>query len=92
MSFVFRGLDGKYGDTVLQHLGPFTELESSVPSGQKGVPGWFSEEPEDCSKDGFLATRYPQKRFSKSIRSLNWVHPDVGDQAEVSMLMPPSFT
>jgi hypothetical protein len=59
-----------FGGAVLQNLRPVTELDSSVPGEQKEVTGWFPEELEDCGKDGYLASRYPQKRNTKFFRSM----------------------
>ena len=85
----------KYGGVVLQNLGPATELDSSVPGKQKGATGWIPEEPEDCSKDGLLASRYPHKRNAKFFRSMTIAVP--GDGAQLPrkhsrLLVSPSFT
>ena len=85
----------KYGGVVLQNLGTATELDNSVPGKQKGAAGWIPEESEDCSKDGHLASRYPQKRNAKFFRSMTTAAQDEGAQLPGKcsrLLVFPSFT
>ena len=85
----------KYGGVVLQYLGPAIELDSFVPGKQKGATGWIPEEPEDCSKDGLLASRYPQKRNAKFFRSMTTEVPDDGAQLpgkHSRLLVSPNLT
>ena len=70
----------KYEGVVLENLRPATELDSSVPGNQKGAAGWIPEEPEDCGKEGHLASRYPQKRNAKFFRSMTTAAQDEGAQ------------
>jgi hypothetical protein len=83
----------KYGCSFLPDSWASSELESSVPGGQEGSLGKFSEGPEDGCKDGVLAPRHSQKRGAKFFRSMTDGNPeDVFQAAEkLSWLYPLSL-
>jgi hypothetical protein len=80
----------KYGCSFLQDSWASSELDSSVPGGQEGSLGKFSEGSEDFSKDGVLAPRHAQKRGAKFFRGVTIGGPeDVFQAAEkLSGLFP----